>query len=490
VQKKVGDEWKPIIIYELRKGDEVRIRNMEIIPADCVLASAQAYIDYSFVTGESKPVKVGKGDSIYAGGRLIGQPIEIKIEKATSQSHLTSLWNNEAFRKREENNYQKIIDRSARAFTWVVVGIAVLTAIYWQINYPDKMWLVLTSVLMVACPCALALAAPFTYGSMLRTFGKHNFYLKNADVIERMASIDAIVFDKTGTLTHTKKPQVVFNGNLSKQEMGYVKVLTGYSTHPLSNLVHQSIVAISNYTVKNFKEFPGKGLEAEIEGRLLRVGSAVFVGFKGLQPTQASCVFISIDNEIYGYFAIATNLRKHIGQMISQLGSKCVALLSGDNDSDRSTMRNLFGTQVSLNFNQSPHDKLDFIRSLQHQGKKVMMLGDGLNDAGAMKQSNVGIAVTDDTGTFTPACDGILQGDRMEQLNQFLFLAKKASTILKYAFSISFFYNIVALTFAVTGHLTPLVAAILMPISSISVVGFSTLAVNYASRVLAKPIIQ
>ncbi len=490
VQKKVAEEWKPIIIYELRQGDEVRIRNMEIIPADCVLASPQAYIDYSFVTGESKPIKVKIGDQIYAGGRLIGQPIEVIIEKPTSQSHLTSLWNNEAFRKRDESNYQKIIDRSARVFTWIVMGIAVLTAIYWQINYPDRMWLVLTSVLMVACPCALALAAPFTYGSMLRAFGKNNFYLKNADVIERMASIDAVVFDKTGTLTHTKKPSVVFNGNLSYQEMGYVKVLTGYSTHPLSNLVHQSIKAKTSSVTKNFREFLGQGLEAEIDGRLLRVGSAVFVRFKGLLPAQASYVFVSIDNEVYGYFAIATNLRQQIGQMISQLGNKCAALLSGDNDSDRDTMRNLFGTHVSLNFNQSPHDKLDFIRSLQHQGKKVMMLGDGLNDAGAMKQSNVGIAVTDDTGTFTPACDGILQGDRMGQLNQFLLLSKKASTILKYAFSISFFYNIVALTFAVTGHLTPLVAAILMPISSISVVGFSTLAVNYASRNLAKSTIQ
>jgi Cu+-exporting ATPase len=485
VHRKTENDWKPVIIYELRKGDQVRIRNMEIIPADCVL-SEQAYIDYSFVTGESKPVKVNVGERIYAGGRLIGQPVEVIIETPTSQSHLTSLWNNEAFRKREESNYQKIIDRSARVFTWIVMGIAVVTAAYWQVVAPKEMWLVLTSVLMVACPCALALAAPFTYGSMLRTFGKNNFYLKNADVIERMAVIDSVVFDKTGTLTHTKKPLVLFHGELSAHEMGYIKTLTGCSTHPLSNLVNQSIRQKNNSSIEDFREFPGQGLEAKVNGRLLRVGSAVFVGFKGLLPTQASCVFVSIDNEIKGYFSIATLLRKNIRQMISHLGQKCTALLSGDNDSDRGAMNELFGNKVLLNFHQTPHDKLDFIRSLQYQGKKVMMLGDGLNDAGAMKQSNVGIAVTDDTGTFTPACDGILQGDRLHQLDEFLTLAKKSSSILKVAFSISFFYNAIALTFAVTGHLTPLTAAILMPISSVSVVGFSTLAVNYVARNLFK----
>jgi Cu+-exporting ATPase len=486
VHKRMGDEWKPTVIYELCKGDEVRIRNMEIIPADCQIVSEKAFIDYSFVTGESRPIKVKRGDQVYAGGRLIGQPIDVLIEKATSQSHLTSLWNHDAFRKREESKYQKIIDRSARIFTWIVMGIAIITAAYWQVTSPTQMWLVLTSVLMVACPCALALAAPFTYGSMLRVFGKNDFYLKNADVIERMALVDAVVFDKTGTLTHTKKPSVVFHGQLSAHELGCVKALTSCSTHPLSNLVTQSIRQRNEAALSDFKEFPGQGLEATIEDRLFRVGSATFVGFQEPLPLQTSCVFVSVDMEIKGYFAVETSLRIHIKEMISKLGSKCAALLSGDNDSDQGSMRELFGDGVMLKFNQTPHDKLDFIKSLQCENKKVMMLGDGLNDAGAMKQSNVGIAVTDDTGTFTPACDGILQGNRLCQVNEFLLLAKKSSVILKIAFSISFVYNAIALTFAVTGNLTPLTAAILMPISSISVVGFSMLAVKYASRGLSK----
>jgi Cu+-exporting ATPase len=150
-------EWKPVVIYTLKRGDQIRIRNMEIVPADCTLLEAFAYIDYSFVTGESKPVKALQGNIVYAGGRLIGTPVTLVVEKQTSQSHLTSLWNNDAFKKTEESKYQKIIDRAARRFTWIVLGIACITAIYWQITAPSSMWLVLTSVLMVACPCALAL---------------------------------------------------------------------------------------------------------------------------------------------------------------------------------------------------------------------------------------------------------------------------------------------------------------------------------------------
>jgi Cu+-exporting ATPase len=192
-------------------------------------------------------------------------------------------------------------------------------------------------------------------------------------------------------------------------------------------------------------------------------------------------VFVSINGEVKGYYGVSVSVRQNIKGMLKRLAEKCVALLSGDNDSDKAKMETLFGPGVQLLFNQDPHHKMEYIRNLQQQSKKVLMVGDGLNDSGALKQSDVGIAVTDDTGVFTPACDGILQGDRLSALDQYIELAKSSSTILKAGFAISFMYNAIALSFAVTGHLTPLVAAILMPISSISVVTFSTIAVNYVS---------
>jgi Cu+-exporting ATPase len=481
VQKFTSGEWKAIVIYKLRKGDQIKVRNMEIIPADCLLCEGTAYIDYSFVTGESRPVKVKAEEIVYAGGRLIGQPATFTVEKKTSQSHLTSLWNHEAFRKLDENNYQKIIDRAARKFTWAVLAVAGFTAVYWQIIDSSQMWLVITSVLMVACPCALALAAPFTFGSMLRVFGRNQLYLKNADVIERLASIDAVVFDKTGTLTTGKTPAVRFNGTLTPVESSWIKLLTSYSTHPLSVLLTKSLSEKVDGTVLDFKELANKGIEGNLDGNIVRIGSASFVGYEGVFDPKSSNVFVSINNSLKGYYSISTSVREDIKAMLDRLGKKTVALLSGDNEADKATMETIFSPSVELLFNQNPHDKLEYVRKLQQQGRKVLMVGDGVNDAGALKQSDVGIAVTDDTGVFTPACDGILEGDRIGSLDQYIELAKTSASILKTGFLISFIYNAIALSFAVTGHLTPLTAAVLMPLSSVSVVTFSSLAVNYVS---------
>jgi Cu+-exporting ATPase len=477
VQKWTGVDWQPVIVYKLNVGDRIRVRNREIIPSDSLLVSDQAYVDYSFVTGESKPVKAKKNDLIYAGGRLLGQ-----LAEKIAEGHLTSLWNDAIFQKKtQESGHKKIIDRAARVFTWAVMALALVTAAYWYFFNPSQMWLVLTSVLMVACPCALALAAPFTYGNMLRVFGHHGFYLKNADVIERLAQIDAVVFDKTGTITQGAS-DVKFIGVLEEEELGWIKVLTSSSLHPLSKLIARSIKNSATYQVEAFQEYAGKGVEAIVDGHSLKVGSPSYVGVFGEWNTLATRVFVSVDQEIRGYFQLETTIRSNIKELVLSLGQKCVALLSGDQASEERRMREIFPTAVQLKFEQSPRDKMEYISALQKQGKHVAMLGDGLNDSGALKQSHVGIAVTDDTGIFTPACDGILRGSKIAQLNFFLNLSKSATRILKVGFGISFFYNITALSFAVTGNLSPLVAAILMPISSVSVVGFSTLAVNWVSR--------
>ncbi len=474
-------EWKPVIIYDIKKSDRLRIRNMEVIPADSILKSKDAYIDYSFVTGEAKPVVIKEGELIYAGGRLVGQPIEVIVTKETSQSHLTSLWNSKSFKKPLESQYRKIIDKAATKFTWIVLGLAVITGVVWYVNDPSKMWLVLTAVLMVACPCALALVAPFTYGNMLRVFGRHGLYLKNADVIERMASIDSIVFDKTGTIT-SGSDAVKFIGDISNQELAWVRQLASCSTHPLSVLIAKSIEPKAEAEVSSFFEKAGKGLEGVVAGKKIKLGSPSFVGFDGLLKGQSSFVFVAINDQVLGYFKIESRLREEIGGLVNRLGRKVKAMLSGDQDFDHERMARLFHSNTTLRFQQTPHDKLDFVSNLQMNGYKVMMIGDGLNDSGALQQSDVGIVVTDDTGIFSPACDGIITGDQLGNLDRFIQLSKTATNILKWGFVISFFYNCIALSVAMTGHLTPLVAAILMPISSVSVVLFSTIAVNYAAK--------
>jgi P-type Cu+ transporter len=265
---------------------------------------------------------------------------------------------------------------------------------------------------------------------------------------------------------------------MDDHELAWVKTLTSSSSHPLSNLITKSIKVNSSAPVTDFFEKPGRGIEGKIGGHCMVVGSAEYVKFDGILPELSSKVFVSIDGQVRGYFKIETSVRKGIEELMQSLSSKKLTMLSGDSDADRDRMKKVFPASATLLFNQNPHDKLNYISTLQLSDSKVLMLGDGLNDSGALKQSDVGVAITDDTGVFTPSCDGILEGNKLSQLNKFISLSRSATIILKAGFGISFLYNIIALSFAVSGHLTPLIAAILMPISSMSVVGFSTLAVN------------
>lgn len=478
VQRWRDNQWTPVLLNKLVKGDLIRIRNLEIIPADSFLLSEQTLIDYSFVTGESKPVKVRCGEKLYGGGRVLGAPVELTVFKPTTQSHLTSLWNSQNFGKSGTGHFQQIMDRAARRFTWIVLILAIGTAVFWYFYQPSSMWLVLTSVLMVACPCALALATPFTLGSMLRVLGRQELYLKNAEVIEKMGTVDAVVFDKTGTIT-TGEAEVEYVGDVSL--LGQIRKLCSFSTHPLSVQIHNSINKSSSALITHFEEKPGLGIEGMVDGVLIKVGSKIFNQLPSIGESTDKRVYVTANGEGIGYFAIKTKPRTGITGLLARLNGTCHSMLSGDDESDKLRMQNLFPSHTRLLFNQSPQEKMAYIRDLQQKGKKVMMIGDGLNDAGALKQADVGISVSDNKGIFSPACDGIISGERLSDLDSMLKFARRSGTILRSGFAISFFYNAIALTFAMTGNLTPLIAAIIMPISSISVVGFSTLAVRYAA---------
>src|SRR5690606_23965793 len=222
-----------------------------------------------------------------------------------AQSYLTSLWNNQVFQK-DTKDYRSVMDKIATRFTWAVVIIAVGTAIAWSMKDASQVWLNVTAVLIVACPCALALTAPFTYGNMMRVFGRAGFYLKNAHVIERMAKTNAIVFDKTGTVTHGKE-KVTIIGVLAEDELLWVKNLAACSTHPLSRIVYNSIAGSQPIKVDKFVEFEGQGIEGTVRDHKVRMGSAEFTGADPVSK-QGTTVFVSIDGIVRGYFAIGTSI--------------------------------------------------------------------------------------------------------------------------------------------------------------------------------------
>lgn len=467
---------KNIPVTQLIKSNRIILRNEEMIPADSILIKGDAQIDYSFVSGENTPVKKHTGDLIYAGGKQVGGAIELEIIKNVSQSYITQLWNNDIFTNKK-NEEKSFIHPWSRYFTLVLFAIAFCTALYWWKYDSSKIIPAITAVLIVACPCSLLLSATFTYGNMLRIFGKKKLFLKNANVIESLASVNTIVFDKTGTITQNNSSSVMYEGmQLTDIEKSIIKFTTRQSAHPLSKVIAASMHGDfhDSYSIGNFKENAGNGIEAIVNNRQVKIGSANFLqsGKNVLSQDTGTSVHIMLDNRYKGKFMLQNQYREGVDEMVQKLKQQGYELhvLSGDNDAERDNLEKKFGEGATIKFQQTPQQKLDYIKFLQKNNKKVLMIGDGLNDAGALMQSNVGIAVSDNTSQFTPACDAILDGSRVSSIDKFISFARSGKNIVTASFILSILYNIIGLSFAVQGILSPMVAAILMPASSISIV--------------------
>jgi len=466
-----------IPVSEIKKGDRLLIHSQEIITADGMLFMGKGNIDYSFVTGESLPSDKVIGELVYAGGKQIGASIEIEVVKEVSQSYLTQLWNNDVFKKQTLEKKTSFVHQVSRYFTYVLFSIAAITAVYWFLNDPSKIGNAVTSILIVACPCALLLSASFTNGNMMSKLQNAGFFIKNANVLEGISEADTIVFDKTGTISLQGKSTVLFEkGALNLYEQQLVRSLASQSNHPLSKCVAMQLPFQKQLPVNEFREEKGRGCSAMIDNNLVKIGSGEFIGgFSSRQFQAGSTVFVSINNEVLGHYSIQTDYRPGLDTLIHELDKTYkLALISGDNNSERHVLSDLF-KKSELLFERKPQDKLEYIKNLQARGHKVIMVGDGLNDAGALQQSNVGIVISDDINNFSPACDAILDGKQFSRLKSILDYCRKEKRIIYGSFILSIVYNVAGLYYAVQGDLSPVIAAILMPLSSISIVIYTTM---------------
>ena len=310
--------------------------------------------------------------------------------------------------------------------------------------------------------------------------GKKKLYLKDANVVEQIAKVDTLVFDKTGTITSNKKSTIKYEGiALTEIEEQLVRNVLHGSNHPLSRRLYEYLPIGENKEAQNFKETTGKGIEGTVEGNTVKIGSATFVG----QPKDESLktnVNIAINGEYKGKYVFDNQYRDGLTELFKELSEKYeLKILSGDNEGEREALQELLPEGTELIFNQKPEEKLQFIEKLQKQGRDVMMVGDGLNDAGALAQSNVGISISENVNVFSPACDGILDAGEFKNINYFLNFSKNAVKTIKMSFALSLLYNAVGLSFAIAGSLSPLTAAIIMPLSTITIVSFVTVVSNY-----------
>jgi len=483
---------KPTILSKIREGDHLKIYNSELIPADSMLIRGKCLIDYSFVTGESEPVEKKPGDLLYAGGRQLAGAIEVQVVRENPASRLIELWSKEL----DESHQNKLDNKSsfvhvlARNFTLLILLIALITAVFWWRHNPALIWPAVTSILIIACPCGLLLTSTFTNGFVMRILASNGLFLRNPGIIERIGKITHVVFDKTGTLTSSDSMTVTYKGDiLTNEEREHIASAARSSLHPFKNPVLRFLKTDGKYQAKDFTEFPGIGITATVNDMDYKIGTGAFFDIQNIKSSSGTPIYIYRNGKHIGTFYLQQGLRKGVSSMFERLQRNIKStLLSGDDPMHSTAFKHIFNKNMF--FKLSPVEKLSHIENLQFMGDNVAMLGDGLNDAGALKKSDVGICITDDINRFTPAGDAILQGDKLSILDKIIMFCKQSKQTIQICFGISVIYNITGIYFAVQGVLSPLIAAILMPLSTLTIVITTFASSRYKAQSLKEEVIN
>ena len=495
----------PVPLERVRAGDVVVVRAHEIVPADAVLLGAGGAVDYAFVTGEAAPVAVGGGERVRAGGRAAGSAMRLRVLRDVSHSDLARLWQNPVFARPKRRWLADVNARFGAWFTGGAVALAAAGAIVW---WPDASAAasVATAVLIVACPCALTMSAPIALGTAAGLLGRAGLYLKDPAVTLDLSRIDTVAFDKTGTLTSAAERPAVETSGFAEDAWTLVQTLAAASAHPASRAIaaadHAGTAgqtqAASPTTAAEIRradrplrpapratgviDVVGQGICGSVSGTRVAIGTAAFVEAQtGAAPDGPEDAIFAAAGDARGWVRVFTQARPGIERAAAALShAHDLVLLSGDHQGERSRWTRVFGPR--MRFRQTPDDKLAFVRDARERGRRVLMVGDGLNDAGALAAADVGMAVSDDTACMAPACDAVIDGRRLASLPAFLAYARRARAVVILCFAVSIGYNAIGLALALSGALTPLAAALLMPASSLTIVGLSSGAMRWSGR--------
>ena len=502
------DKREKIPIHQIQTGMKLEVLPAEKVPADGDLLDEQASLDESSITGEYMPVVKQKNQSIYSGSLNLGSVFHYRVKKSSEESTMSKILKLMDNALQQKTQFQERLNFFGRHFTNIIALISVSSFLIWYFVLTtgwQQAAIVAMSVFIISCPCALIIATPLGFQVGLSKVAKHKGILKSVQTFEKIPKIDTVIFDKTGSLTQGK-PSVVqelLTTKLSSKNLwnkNFLYSLVSGSIHPvavaLKNHLEKENPSISQIKLDYRKEILGKGLQAtqikkqgnKQEEKKILGGNLKFMLENKVQvseewqnfikKTQNTVFLFAVNKVAVALYFLEDSVREGADKLIEALKKKgcAVYLCSGDRKMPSLKLaKKLSITEDKVLFQQSPQDKLDAIQKLQKQGKFVLMLGDGWNDAPALAQADLSLSLVSGVDATIETADIILL---TPDLSKFLSLMKISNSTLKLVrqnIAISIVYNLVALPLAIFGLVAPLVAALSMSFSSMLVVGNSYL---------------
>ncbi len=478
-------------IRAVKVGDRVLVRPGDQIPADGVVVEGRSNVDESMLSGESRPVPKVPGDHVAAGTHNIDSALTIEVEAVLKNTSLGRIIRLVEDAQSSKAPIQCTTDRLVPYFVAVTITLAILTFTFWIGDDFEKALMAATSVLIITCPCAFGLATPMSIAAAAGLGARYGILVKNGGVLETLSRIDHVVFDKTGTLTEGRmKIQTIERAPEAPQEqalMAEVAALERFSEHAIARAVvgwadeHE----LPRMEATEVVSRPGFGLEGCVAGARYVVGTAAWLEQHGIEADEAlaarardfeqagtSCVFVARDGRHIALLVVADTLREDAPELVEKLRRRGIrmTILSGDRRPVAEAIaQRLGGMEVIAEV--LPEQKDEVIRSLQKDGTTVAMVGDGVNDAPALIRADVGIALGSGTDVSGESADIVLMSDELLKVDRAIELSIRTLRTIRQNIAISFTYNIIMVPLAMAAYITPLVAAISMPISSLLVIG-------------------
>ncbi len=482
-----GDQMRSIKVSEVRVGDVVALRVGEKAALDGEVLEGEGSMDESSLTGESNPIYKKAGDTIISGSVSIDAALHYRVSRDfahSTLSHLMSLLENAM---RHKPRIEEMANRISERFSSTILALALLTFAAWYF-WPhdfDTALMVGVSVIIIACPCALALATPVATLVGLGLGAKRGILFKAAAQLETLSLIDVVVFDKTGSLTHGR-PEVVAQWMADEIHAQWIYALVSRSKHPISNGVARALASYdAHLRLEGFAEIAARGVRAQAGEHRLIGGNALWMAEHGIsvEPLERSAFYVARDGEMVARFELEDRLKEDAVAAVAYFhrAGIDVQMLTGDHEASARRIAQNVGIK-HFAYEQKPSDKEAVIAALQGEGKKVMMVGDGINDILALSRADIGISMGQGSDIAIEVSDVVLLHDSLTSLIEAHQIAKTTYRLIRQNLGLSLVYNAITIPLAMAGYIIPLVAAASMSLSSILVV-LNSMRIRYSWRV-------